>query len=1345
MDEKIDDSIDKETGFKFNPLDENTILPIVKGIHQSGVPITPPEQVSGLPIGSGDAPYIFGGGEVKVEGQKEESPGFLSTAWHTAWNMSIPHTAWNLGSTLYHDISDHTEVPEGWNPLAQKEYYENVPEKYWHSLAVASSPKRQEQIYQDAIQEMKDDAYFSKGPFAGKLLGGLAGYFGSGAPLIKVASYSKYSTMSETFLRNAQVAIPGLAAQAIEMAGVEQLGRAATDAEDFGVQALEGLAFSALLHGAHVTYKEAKHNKSLYDAKDVINGQVEGVGFEPVLDKNGVVTGYKAVETGERSVGAAEMKRHEQFLNSKINESGLMKSKNMQKFFGNSKFGSTLVRMKTGTFATARQYLEIMARNRFLTVGEKKGVASQITASEYHQEIVSNGYILSNKVNALYFKAIGLKEANTSTQKFRSMFLNKEDPSYITKRQFGQQVRDAIEGDKPSDIPEVNTAATEIRNFMHETNKVLGKAMGLNDVAFVSPNNFFDYFPHTFDHEAIKLDAVNPQGSRFINDMVAHLEQQDTKILNLLQSHENFQSLIQERQRALLEHLKSKMRDDEFFKDRALTGDATEHLEVKPDRAFKEETNALKHEIDSLKKSIAEIEKERKAFWDEVLEDPMNNHLLVDGEFMTKEVRELGNQWLSEYSNMETLVDTLKSRSRSEIKSSKAAATKAEASIYKQSTSEGRNKAQEDFREKEYAANWIEKELDKALADAEKKLKAERTRLENAARDGSMPRILYRLTGDNKIEFINPNRKPELKQHFNSPEERESWAMQKRDRILGMTDESTKIDLFGGGAAHTESTMFLKKRDRTVPYTVYNDGGFFSQDIGETINAYANSVGKRIGIMQAFKENTHIQNPEDVASVLLNEYTEKLNNLKKIKDTEKRKSALKKLDKDYARAKEDINGIHNAYMGTDGSEAAKGFNRAFAMYANAAFMGGLPIAMITDVGVQTMRHGIGHYLATGLIPLLKTLNGHMKGANSESMAAYAADAGVALNVLKARVHLNQLDVFGDASTRNGNWFSRMLQFSGNASGQFTLSNYITDLFHTQTSFMAQSRVMRNMHEFVKSGKLNQREKEYMAALGINTEKYAQRFVDQFNKYGRKDGKFGYYSEYTQWHDLEAYDVMRRAIFRDVQATHFEGNKFDSPLWMSNPFAKAIFTFQQWSFAAFNNITVPLLQGVDGRKAFGLTAMIALGILQEPLRAYINNKEYKIPGAKELAGIGLLNSGILGQYGNMINLANTAFGGQFLPGFLPQKYHNISPVGAIAGVPGSILDAIASLTKDYYTGKVTKKTVQKFLRNMPLINAWQTRRLTNAVGDQLAEHAGLPENSRGAKGWAWWEAMNDNKD
>lgn len=1345
MDEKMDESIDKDSGFKFTPIDENVALPIAKGIHKAGVNITPPEEVSGEPIGSGQAPYVFGGGEPKIDGKVEESPGFFATAGHIALDMSIPHTAWNLGSTLYRDLTDHSEVPADWNPLNQKQFFESVPDKYWSSLANASSPKRQEQIYQDIVQEIKDDAYYSKGPFTGKLLGGLVGFYGSGANFIKVASYSKYSTMSETFLRNAQAALPGLSAQAIEMAGVEQLGRAGTDAEEFGIEALQTLGFSGLLHVGGIAFNEIKHNKALYDAKDVIRSQNDGVNFHPVLNEKGEVVKYQAVATGEKSVGAAELKQYESFVDAKINESVLMKSKVFRALYGNRKFGSTVYRMKTGRFFTTAQYLQTMVRNRSLTVGEVKGEASQITASEYHQELVNQGYILSNKVNALYYKSIGLAEKNTYTQKAKAMFINKEDPAYLTKREFGQQVRDAIEGDKPSTVPAVNEAATSIRQFMHETNKTLGKAMGLNDVAFVSPNNFFDYFPHTFDHEAIKLDAVNPGGSRFVNDIVSHLEQQDTKILNLLKGHETFQSLIQARQRALLEHLKSKMRDDEFFKDRKLTGDATEHLETKPDRAFKEETNALKHEIQALKKSIAEIEAERKAWWDDVLKDPSNNHLIVDGEFMTPEVRDLGNQWLSEYSNLETLVDTLSKSSRKEGMAARKEATKAEQAIYKQSTSEARNKAQEEFREKDYAANWIEKELDRALSDAKKSFDAEKTRLENAARDGSMPRILYRLTGDNKIQFINPNRAPELKQHFETPEDREMFALQKRDRILGLTDESVKVDLFGGGRGHTEQTAFLKKRDRTIPYTVYNNAGFFSQDISETINAYANSVGKRIGVMQAFKENPHMQNPEDVATLLLNEYTDALEGIKKIKDPAKRKAAQKKLNKEYEFAKEDINGIHNAYLGTDESQAARGFNRAFAMYASSAFMGGLPISMISDVGQQLMRHGLGDYLATGLIPLLKTLNGHMKGKDSAAMAAYASDAGVGLSVLKARVHLTQLDVNGDASAATGNWFSRAMSFSGNASGQITFSNYITDSFHTMTSFMAQSRVMRNMKTYLKDGKLDQRETEYMANLGVDVKKYAQRFSDQFDQYGRKDGKFGYYSEHTRWNDLEAYDVMRRAIHRDVMSAHFEGNKFESPLWASNPFARSFFTFNNWAFAAFNNITVPMLQGIDGRKAFGLMSLIALGIMQEPLRAYINNREYKIPGKKELAGIGILSSGVLGQYGNLINLANTAFGGQLLPGFLPQKYHDISAIGAISGVPGSVADMVFSLGKDMYTGKITQQTTKKATRLMPLINSWEIRRLVNAIGQQLAENSGLPKNANGATGWGWWEALNNNKD
>ena len=1352
MDEVQDESIDSQSGFKLNPIDDGTPLPIAKQVHAAGVPITPAQQVLDEPEGSGTAPYIFGE-QVKPVAQKDEAPGFFSTAWHTAVEMSIPHTAWRLGSTLYKDFSDHSEVREGWTPTQETSYFENVPEKYFSSLLSATSDKRQAQIYQDIIQEMKDDAYFSKGPFMGKLAGGLAGFYGSGANFIKVASYARYSTMTETFSRNVIAALPGLSMQAIEMAGVEQLGRAGTDAEEFATSALTMLATSGLLHGVGITYKERMHAKKLHDAKDVIHAQSEDISFTPVLNEKGEVTSYKATANPGRNVSAAQVDAYESFLNTKVNESGLMASKTMQKFFGNRAFGSTVFRMKTSEFVSSSAFLSAIAKNRFLTAGEAKGEASQITASEYHQELQAQGYHLANGIKALYFKSIGLSENNTFLNKMRGAKNAETNVEFISTRDFGIEVRDAIEGNKPSQRAEVNEAAQMIRDFMNDTNISLGKAMGLKDVAFATPKNFFDYFPHAFDHEAIKLDQVEAvirpdgtqSGSKFIDNIVSHLEEQDVKIQGLISSHDKFNALIQERQNALLENLKSTMRDDKYFSDRTLTGDATEHLEVNPDRAFKEETRALNYEIEQIKKSIAEIEAEKKQWWDSVLEDPENNHLIVDGEMMTKEVRELGSKWLSELSNLDTMVSVLEKTSKKESVAAKKAADKAERNIYRQKDSEGRNKAQEEFREKKYASEWIDAELNKKLSEAREAFQTEQYRLENAARDGVMPRILYRLTADDKIEFINPHRAPELKAHFTSYHERKLFAEQKRDKILGLSQQQVKADLFEKrDSSHAVQAAHLRKRDRTIPYHVYNNGGFFSHDITETITNYADSVGKRLGIMNAFNESPHFNSIEDVVAKLKEEYAEKLANVSKIKDPTQKEKARKKLEKNFEGVKADINGIYNAYHGSDGSQAARGFNKAFGLYANAAFMGGLPISMITDIGQQVMRHGIGHYMATGLIPMIKTMNGHIKSANSRSMAGYAADVGVGMNGLRARVNMSQLNVNGGDSIHMGNWFSRAMQFVGHASGQITLSNYITDAFHTMTAMMAQSRVMRNMHDFVKKGKLELREEQYMASLGIDVKAFAKRFTDQFKTHGRKDGKNGYYSEHQNWTDLEAYDVMKRAIYRDVMSTHFEGTKFDSPLWSQNPFVKPLFTFNNWAFAAFNNITVPTLQGVDGRKAFGIALTMALGMLQEPMRAYINGKEYKAPSTPELAAVGLLNSGIMGQFGTMINLANTAMGGP-LPGLLPQKYHDISAAGALAGVPGSIADTIASMTKDFVTGKITKQTIRKPMRLLPLVNSWESRRLTNGIGDQLSDMMGLPENARNASGWSWWESLKNNKD
>lgn len=1292
MEEKQDESIDSQSGFKFNPIDEGTPLPIARQIHQAGMTITPPEALLSVPEGSGDAPYIFGS-EAKFEGKKEQSPGFFETIGKTVWDMSIPKTAWNLGSNFYRDISDHTEVPEGWSPFSNPSYFENVPEKYWSSLAGASSPKRQEQIYQDIVQEMKDDAYYSKGPFAGKLIGGLAGFYGSGANFIKVASLSRYSTTSETVLRNLQSAAPGLTAQAIEMAAVEQLGRAGTDAEEFGVEALQMLAVSGLLHAGGKALGERMHQKRLYDAKDAIHAQNENVSFEPVLNEKGQVVSYEPVANPGKDVSAAEMAAYKEFLDSRINESGLMRSKTMQRFFGNQAFGSTILRMKTSQFNTGSQFVSIIAKNRFLTAGEVKGQASQITASEYHQSMQSNGYQLANRINELYYKAIGLSEKNTFLNKMRSSKQSGES-FFISKRDFGIEVRDAIEGDKPSARAEVNEAATEIRAFMHETNKLLGKAMGLKDVAFVTPKNYFDYFPHSFDHEAIKLDQVNAvmnpdgtqSGSKFIDNMVAHLEEQDNKIINILDRHKQFDSSISKKQSLLANKLKSA--------EKKLTSINDE--------------GALVKEIDSIKNEIKNIELEKKQWWDSVIDEPGNNHLFVDGEFITKETREIGSKWLSEYSTMETLVDVMKKMPKNE-------------------------------------KGAIGEQFKKALRDAEDNLFLEKSRLEEAARNGEMPRFLYRLTSNDTIEFINPNRTPELKDHFTSYKEREQFASQKRDRILGLTDSQVKRDLFEGiGSGSTERSNHLKRRDRTIPYYIYNDNGFFSHDISETITNYADSVGKRLGLMQAFNDSGHFKNIEDVSKALNKERADKLFQVGKIKDPAKKEAARKQLEKDFEQQKKDINSIFNAYHGSDGSQAAKGFNKAFGMYANAAFMGGLPISMISDIGQQVMRHGFGNYLATGLVPMIKTMNFHIKGKNSESIKRAAADIGVGLNSLRARVNNSQLNVNGSDSLHMGNWFSRAFQFSGNAAGQITLSNYMTDSLHTVTTMISQSRIMRNMHDFVKKGKLSQREKEYMASLGIDTKQYAQRFVDEFKQHGYKDGKHGYYAEHTQWTDLDAYEVMKNAMYRDVMATHFEGSKFDSPGWSQNQFVKPFFTFQNWAFAAFNNITVPMLQGVDGRKAFGMATLMMLGMLQEPMRAFINGKEYEAPGIKELAAVGLLNSGVLGQFANMINLANTAAGGLF-PGFLPQKYKNISPAGALAGIPGTIIDTVAGVGKDLITGKITKQTANKFIKVMPLINSWETRRFSNAIGQQLADNGYVSENSRGASGWAWWEAMNENKD
>lgn len=1346
MNDEIDSNIDKDTGLKFNPY-EGVALPIQKQVSQVGIPVTPSEELSGIPQASGEAPYIAAGTPQTFNSQKkEQSPGYISTILHETWKMSIPRTAWNIGSSVYRDLADHTEVPEGWSPYDNESYFRQLPEKYHGALLDSSSPARQQQIYEAALEEMKDDAYWSQGPLAAKLVGGISGFVMSGAPFIKIAAFAKKATMAETALVNMQNALPGLAGQAIESAVVEELGNVGTNEKEIATKAIYGLAIGGLLHGAHITYAEAKHNKNLNDAIDVLDGASKGIDVHPIINEKGDVTGYKAVPNGERSVGAAEVKEYQDFVNSKINESLLMKSKPMKALFGNRAFGSAIYRMKTSRFSVAARCLELMVKNRSLTVGEEQGIASNISAYEYHMDLVNKGYRVSDKLNSLYYKTIGLSEKTSFKNKARENSQAGKE-KFITRGQFTKDIHDAVEGNIESTRAEVNEAATFLREFFDNTNKTLGKAMGLKDVAFINKHNYLSYLPRQFNINAIALDSIMAAKgeSKLLNAMIEELTAQDAQLRNLRQRHDAHMAEIQQKESALLEHLKSKMRDDEYFRDRALTGDATEHLEAKPDRAFKEETKALKHEIEELKKSIGEIEKKKKAFWDDVLSDPANEHLLSEDESTTGESRELAAKWLSDYSSLETLVSTLEKRSVSEVKSAKKKASRAEQKIYEQETSQGRNKAQEAYREKEYAANWIEKELDKHLTEARENLRTEYDRLESLARSGEMPRAFYRLGKNNRIEFINPHRTPELMEPFGSPEEISAYAQQRIERILNMTEEQVEHNLFGNGSP-SENSNFLKRRDRTFSYKVYNDGGFLA-DIGETVLKYSDFVGRRIGIMESFKNSAILQGPEDIASALLKQYQIQKSELSNIKDAAKREREFNKLKKDYEGTQKDINYIYNAYMGVGGggrfgSNAA----RAFAMYATAAFMGGLPIALLTDIGVQVMKHGIGGYLADGLLPSIKTINGHLKGANSESIREYAADAGVAMSSLKARVMMSQVDVLGNSTQHLGGMPSRMLSFASNAIGQFSLANYIQDMFHMQTSFMAQSRIMRNMHKYLKDGKLNKRETGYMASLGIDVEANAKRFVEQFKQYGRKEGKNGYFSEHTKWDDLEAYEAMRKAIYRDVMSVHFEGTRFDSPVWTSNPVARSLMTFNNWSFAAFNNLTTPILQGTDNaRAAMGIVTTMMLGMLQEPLRAWINGKEYEVQSTKKLAAIGLLNSGILGQFGNGINMLNTAFHGNLLPGILPEKYSGLSPISAIAGVPGSVVESLARIGEDVYTGKATKKTARDVARLVPVVNAIETRRLVNAIVDEIAKLMHLPDSKRGQHGWWLWERMNENKD
>jgi hypothetical protein len=267
--------------------------------------------------------------------------------------------------------------------------------------------------------------------------------------------------------------------------------------------------------------------------------------------------------------------------------------------------------------------------------------------------------------------------------------------------------------------------------------------------------------------------------------------------------------------------------------------------------------------------------------------------------------------------------------------------------------------------------------------------------------------------------------------------------------------------------------------------------------------------------------------------------------------------------------------------------------------------------------------------------------------------------------------------------------------------------------------IAQAKIMRSLEKF-KQGTITQREIEGLAQLGINPKQWADIFLEQFEKFGGEKTGTNFQSRYWDWQNVEAMDKMQNAVRRSVSESVLKSGWADSPFWSNDPFMSMIMLFHKWGFSAMSRWTLPTLQRPDAKALTGVTMMMSLGALVDPLRRWSRTGEFEWDDESAFQNA-FSNSSIGGWYWDVIENLNAALGHTLLSNKNDRR-QQLTVGGILAGAPGGVMDNVFTILTGLINQNTTRRDAQKAINLLPLTGAWYLRRLT----DKFLDSTNLPE-------------------
>lgn len=1240
--------------------------------------------------------------------------GFFETAKVQFGRESDINRVHNFLERYSQDASPlNDEVSAGWKPTDDPSAFDGVQKDNIGYLLNATSPKDLRRRYNYVLDRQQKDELIKNGSFFGWLLGGFGGMTaGSPEMFIPIAGQVKYAKYAPTILNSIARALPAVGLTSVMHEAAVNADDLNGSLENFVVSSFADTVFGSLFMGGLAGASRLIDTAALYDLRKSILPYYHGIDFKAVPDAEGKLVGFKAWDT-TGNLSAAQVSHAQDYADSTFVKSGVFKipyvGEGMLKAFG---VMSPLVRMINSRFDTVRGFVDRVADHSFITKNIEEGKPSPQKFENLWNQLQGSNRALAVQINGLQVARNGFDIGSRVSSTIKDVTAKVTKNGYISKEDFGKEIRNVLIHEEPSEHGTVNEAAALLRTHIDESYKMFREAYNLPET-WMSPKTAAGYLMRVYN-----TPFMLAKENEWHSVITSWLKEADTTINSYMEPINN---------------LKTSLKDAESIHQELIRRPNITDAEIKKSS---DNLAGMKRQLNSMEDNVQNQIRD-------------NDDLRIHAEDLTalsaNESKEL-KQILKPLRDKEKLVEE-QQKIVSQLKASKS----------KKSQSAKKGKTVETAKKHATVADTIEKQIaveEDKLHQLKIDYENEEDTLQQKAWNGEINSHYYtKEPGTSIVNFKDPNERLRFRETFESDAARQTASKAYYDTILNQTPEQTINQVMNKLTGAKENP--LKQRTLLVPDRILYDSNFLSNDIMANVASYRNFLGRRTFLKNVFKDVTVDGGIEPVIEQLTKEYesfrkplnehlaqikkerellaTEKSNTMKADLDARQKtvEKEVLKLSKDFGDAKEQMNLTYDKMMGKRvGTAKANRNSRMIMAYTAAIRLGFVPYTMITDLSANILQHGLWPFIRDGIVPAIESLGGLLKTKDSEALRKAAPHVNLALqDVLMGYADKN----YGTLATpyiNLGNRAATGLENIAHLSSNLTGTTYFENGLQHITAGIMQSKIMEAMFEF-KAGTLSTKDLQGLLKYGLDPKEWADRFIEAFEKSGGGKTKLGgYQSNFWEWQDLHAANKISDTVFRGVKDTVLSRGILDTPFFMDNPIGAILMGFKGWTYASLNRYVIPSMQQADAQKLMGIMFMLGAGALVSPTRRIAaGHSPYPddvTPG--QVAWAAMQDSGYFSIFGDMISDMNLISGGvlnkNFLGNLKSDRYRDRTLAGVLGPAAGTAQD-LYSVLGMAASGEVNQADLNKLARLFPFTQISETRALSNKLVEAIGSKFDLP--------------------